>query len=188
MVRKSFGALVALATLAGTVSWVFAQSGSRDYYPEPAPRSQPRQGSGTTTTASEPFEEKFIKYLQQAQYRNWAPLNPSAGDIYDGHSPHGDKVKLYANRAAAVSPDELPSGSILVKENFDSTGTKLMAVTVMYRYKGFAPESGDWHWTKYEANGTVSTMNGMRVSGRVNMCIECHKAAGGDDYVFANDR
>ena len=58
----------------------------------------------------------------------------------------------------------------------------------VYRSKGYAPDSGDWHWTKYEPDGEVSTMKGMRVAGRVNMCIECHKSAGGGDYVFANDR
>ena len=93
-----------------------------------------------------------------------------------------------ANRTAAAGEGKLPVGSILIKENFDSTGTKLMAVTVMYRVERFAPDAGDWHWAKYEADGTVSAMKGMRLTGKVGMCIECHRSAGGGDFVFANDR
>lgn len=48
-------------------------------------------------------------------------------------------------------------------------------------------DDGDWHWTKYAPDGQVSTMQGMRITGRVSMCVECHKSAGGGDYVFAND-
>jgi hypothetical protein len=35
--------------------------------------------------------------------------------------------------------------------------------------------------------GWVAAMKGMRVTGRVSMCVECRKSAAGDDYVFAND-
>jgi len=176
----------------GTVGWVAAQSGSRDDAPPPDRNRtgtngvQSNQGSGQRAAPS--FEEQLWTYLQQTQYRNWAPLPGQTDEAYEGHGPHGDKVKLYVNRPAAGRSVELPNGAVLVKENYDATGTKLMAITVMYRSKGFAPDSGDWHWTKYEPNGEVSTMNGMRVAGRVNMCIECHKSAGGGDYVFANDR
>ena len=135
-----------------------------------------------------PFEDRFWKYLQQAQYRNWAPLPGASGDAYDGRNPHGDKVRLYVNRTAAAGEGKLPVGSILIQEDLDSTGTILMAVTVMHRADGFAPEAGDWSWTKYQADGTVSVMNGKRVTGKVGTCIECHRSAAGDDFVFANDR
>jgi len=174
-----------LAAVLSTVGWVAAQSGTR----RPA-AGTPQQGTtqGSRQRAETPFEERLWAFLQQAQYRNWGPLSGQTGDAYPGHSPHGEMVKLFANRPAAGRPAELPYGSILVKENFDRTGEKLLAITVMYRAKGYAPDDGDWYWAKYDAGGAVSTMKGMRVAGRVNMCVECHKSAGGHDYVFANDR
>lgn len=187
---KSMAGMTLILCAIGLASLAIAQSGTRSYAPprssSPRTESQPTQGSATRV--EQPFEDRFWNYLQQAQYRNWAPLPGVSGDAYDGNSPHGNKVKLYANRTAAAGEGQLPVGSIMIKENFDSTGTQLMAVTVMYRAKGFAPDAGDWHWTKYEANGTVSAMEGMRVTGKVGMCIDCHRSAGGDDFVFANDQ
>jgi hypothetical protein len=172
-----------------------AQSGTRG-------QTQPRGGTQTQGSASRsgtpaqgsaprperPFEERLWGYLAQAQYQNWGPLPGQTNDAYPGNSPHGAKVKLYVNRLAAGRPGEFPYGSMLVKENYDESGNRLMAVTVMYRSKGFAQEAGEWYWAKYEADGRASQMNGRAVAGRVSMCIECHSSAGGDDYVFANDR
>lgn len=186
MVRtsKSIMAATGLIFCAGFAQFVMAQSGTRTM-PQ-TQSSQTTQGSVNQAEAS--FEDRFWSFLKQAQYQNWASLPGVPADGYQGKSPHGERVKLYANRTAAAKQDEFQSGSILVKENYDATGQNLMAVTVMYRYQGFAPNSGDWFWTKYEANGTVSMMNNMRVSGRVGMCIDCHQSAGGGDFVFANDK
>lgn len=125
--------LAALTAVLSTVGWVAAQSGTRSSSRPAA--AAPRQGTGQRVEA--PFEERFWNFLQQAQYRNWAPLPGQTDDAYSGNSPHGDKVKLYANRSAAGRPAELPHGSILVKENYDVTGEQLMAVTAMYRSKGY---------------------------------------------------
>ncbi len=179
--RKLKITLLLLASL-GTVNWVLAQSGSRSYAP-----AQSGSRSVRPQQAELPYEERLWEFLSRAQYRNWAPLPGQTDEAYAGHSPHGEQVKLYANRVAAGRSSELPTGSILIKENFDATGTELMAITVMYRSTGYAPESGDWYWAKYEPSGAVSTMNNMRVGGRVNMCIDCHTSAGGGDFVFAND-
>jgi hypothetical protein len=181
---KIVAAMSAAMLTMGLFPLVRAQSGTRTS-PQ---RAQPPATQPSAPRAEVPFEDRFWHYLQQAQYRHWAPLPGIPGEAYEGHSPHGEKVKLYANRTAAAGGNTFPSGSILVKENFDATGTKLMAVTVMYRSQGYSPESGDWYWTKYEADGSVATMDGMRIAGRVGMCIDCHRSAGGNDFVFANDR
>jgi hypothetical protein len=185
--RTMFIGLAALAAVISTVGWIAAQSGTRPSGRPPTGTPQRGTTQGSDQRSELPFEERFWNFLQQAQYRNWGPLPGQTDDVYPGNSPHGEKVKLYANRPAAGRPAELPHGSILVKENYDSTGEKLMSITVMYRSKGYAPDSGDWYWTKYEPDGKVSTMRGMRITGRVSMCVECHKSAGGGDYVFAND-
>lgn len=187
---KAIALVAVISSAFGLASLALAQSGTRSYPPprSNAPRTETQPAQGSTARAESPFEERFWMYLQQAQYRNWAPLPGVTGDAYHGNSPHGDKVRVYANRVAATGEGKLPIGSILIKENFDASGSRLMAVTVMYRAEGFAPDAGDWHWTKYEADGTVATMNGMRVTGKVGMCTECHRSAAGGDYVFSNDR
>lgn len=198
MLRKQLALAVAMTSLmVGTAGWVWAQSGSRGTSPRPSGGgSGTRSGgvtgspsqSGTSSRADEPFEVRFWNYLKQAQYKNWAPLPGQTDGFYPGNSPHGEKVKLYANRAAAAHADDPPFGSILVKENYDASGKSLMAITVMYRSKGYDPENGDWVWTKFEPDGEVAVMNGMKLTGKIGMCVQCHKSAEGGDFIFANDR
>lgn len=138
--------------------------------------------------ASQTFEEKLWNYLQTAQYRNWAPLPGTSADAFAGQQPHGAMVKVYANRTAAGNPDQLPHGSIIIKENLGPDGKALMAVTLMYRVPNYDAANGDWYWAKYEPDGAVSQMNGMKIAGKVGMCVECHSSAGGNDYSFSNDR
>lgn len=191
------GLILTLGLALGFPNSVFGQSGTRSRASsgqQPAAESErPRAGqSGTRQNADSskkaPYETRLWNWLQQAQYRNWAPPAGVTGEAYAGQSPHGDMVKLYANRTAVATADSLPVGSMIVKENFGPDGTTLMAVTLMYRVEGFDPEHGDWYWAKYEADGQVSRMDGMAVAGKVGMCIDCHSSAAGNDYSFANDR
>ena len=198
MSRRTIPVAVAIMSLmVGTAGWVWAQSGSRpsggmSSGNRPSggggvTRSQSQTRQGSIVRAEEPFEVRFWNYLQQVQYRNWAPLTGQTDDFYPGHSPHGEKVKLYANRAAVAHSEEPPHGSILVKENYDRSGKTLMAITVMYRSKDYDRDNGDWVWTKYEPDGQVSVMKGLALTGKIGMCIQCHKSAEGGDFVFAND-
>jgi len=82
-------------------------------------------------------------------------------------------------------------GSVVIKENYGEDKKTLVAVTVMYRVKGYNADAGDWYWVKYNADGTVANAppdkGGMRLSGRVKGCIDCHSGAGGGDFAFIND-
>jgi hypothetical protein len=181
---------VVLAVSMGTVGWLGAQSGTRGPGPSGSgrvPRGSSGSGQRSTPRAERPFEQQLWEYLQQAQYRNWAPLAGQTAEAYEGSSPHGALVKLYANRRAAASSADFPHGSLLVKENYDATGKRLLAITAMYRSDGYAPAAGDWYWAKFEPSGEVSLMGDTPVAGRVGMCVECHESAAGGDYVFAND-
>lgn len=183
------GVALVLAGVVGGARWgppVFAQSGSRGGM-APQQRSAPRE-QAVPVQREQTFDEKMWSWLQAAQYKNWAPLPGQSADAYPGESPHGDKLRLYVNRTAVGRPNELPIGSMLVKENYAADGQTLMAITVMYRSRGFDPDHGDWYWAKYEPDGRVARMNGMPVSGRVGMCIECHTSAKGGDFAFSNDR
>lgn len=171
---------VAAATfLTGSPQQVAAQSGSR-------------AGSGRRAVDNRPFEAKFWDFLVSAKYVNWAPVPGKTDDLYEGSSPHGAFLKMYLNRTAAGRPKELPNGSIIVKENYGPDGKTLMAITVMYRSKGYNPEAGDWYWIKYNPNGTVAKappeMRSMPLAGKPMGCIKCHgEGAAGKDFAFFND-
>ncbi len=144
------------------------------------------QGSamqGRMRAGQETFESKFWRYLQDSHYRQWAPVAGTTGDAYAGQSPHGAMLKMYLNRLVAGRPDVLPEGSVIVKENFGPDGKQLMAITTMYRPKGYR----GWYWTKYNPDGSVASKDGNRLAGKVQGCIDCHSSAGGDDQVFFND-
>lgn len=196
MTVKSVGpsavAVVALVLAWGGViglgTGVLAQSSSRGAAGgSGAAGGERTQQVQTQSGGQSTFEAKFWNWLQQVQYKNWAPIPGQSADAFDGQMPHGAKVKVYVNRVAAGNPKQLPNGSILVKENYGPDGSTLMAITAMFRSEGYDPQHGDWYWVKYEPNGMVSQMNGMAVAGRVGMCAECHSSAEGNDFAFAND-
>ena len=137
------------------------------------------------------FEQKLWNYLVRAKYRNWAPVPGKSDKMYEGQSPHGAFLKMYLNRTAAGSAAKLPTGSIVIKENYGPNQKSLMAITAMYKTKGYNPKAGDWYWVKFNPDGTVankSTDTGMqRLAGRVDGCISCHEGADGGDFAYFND-
>ncbi|MCG8649954.1 MAG: cytochrome P460 family protein [Pirellulales bacterium] len=135
----------------------------------------------------ETFESKFWRYLNDARYREWAPVSGTSGDAYEGQSPHGAMLKMYLSRKAAGLPNDLPTGSVIVKENYAADGKTLMAVTTMYKARNYDQAGTGWYWTKYNPDGSVATKDGKRLAGKVQGCIECHASAAGGDYAFFND-
>ncbi len=174
-------------------SCVRAQSGSRSYQQRGSgtrPGSSYQQG-GIRRAPVASFEGKFWSWLKQVEYHNWAPGPGKPTGAYPGQSPHGKLVKTYLNRTAAGNSGRLPHGSIIIKENLGPDGKTLMAVTVMYKAKGYNPEGNDWYWVKYNPDGSVARTpaeKGSRpISGKFASCIECHSGADGNDFSFIND-
>ena len=183
-----------------TISAVLYQLGGHS--PAVAGEGQ-RVSSGTAVQpvayqADESFETRFWNWLQESKYKNWAPVPGKSGDAYPGKSPHGAFLKMYLNRTAAGNLSSLPYGSILVKENYGKDRKTLMAVTVMYRTKGYDSKHNDWYWVKYAPDGSVAKvpnmpkfpkkMWGMPIAGRFPSCIMCHDGADGKDFAFVNDK
>ena len=155
------------------------------------------QGSGssraTPSPPRQPTVEEFATTMWQfinrekSPYSKWAslPESPVAGI----ESPHGTPSKVLYNDVAAKDLKQLPPNSILLREEFDADGKKLRGVSVMYRVKGSAPQSGDWYWIEYRADGTLlrtSAKDGNKpLAGQINSCIACHRKAS-SDFVFAS--
>jgi len=129
--------------------------------------------------------EQLWNYMTRVDpYRGWG-FWPGYSGMYPGKSPHGKYLKLYANSIALQAARErkpLPPGSIIVKENYGKDKKTLKAVTPMYKIKGFAPEAGDWFWVKYGTNGKVFK------AGKIKSCIDCHRAAKANGWVFTEPK
>ncbi len=128
-----------------------------------------------------PDGEKLWNYItEKSPYEGWG-FWPGHTEIYPGKSPHGAYLKLYANPVALKAAREgkaLPDGSILVKLNYAKDKETLKAITPMYKVKGYNPEAGDWFWAKYGPKGKVMA------EGKVDGCINCHRAKKAADYIF----
>lgn len=125
--------------------------------------------------------EALWKYItEKSPYTKWE-FWPGHHGIYPGKSPHGAFLKLYANERAIKAAKEgspMQEGAIIVKENYGKDKKTLMAVTPMYKVKGYNPEGGDWYWAKYVAGGKVEA------AGRPKGCINCHRVQKDRDWLF----
>lgn len=120
---------------------------------------------------------------QDKPYEQWE-LWPGTDKLYKGSEPHGVLLTTYVNKPAMEAlkkEQELPEGSIIVKENY-TPDKKLAAVTVMYKKAGYNPEAGDYFWLKYAADGEIEA------EGKASGCINCHRSAQGNDWLFNNDQ
>ena len=139
--------------------------------------------SETQITLPGPNAAALYKYITQLDpYTRWQ-LWPGKGKLYKGTEPHGSLLTTYVNDTAyrsAKGKTAMTDGAIIVKENYTSD-KKLVALTVMYKIKGYNPSSGDWFWAKYTPEGKVDA------SGRVKVCIDCHAAKKDNDYIYSGE-
>ncbi len=125
--------------------------------------------------------QTLIEFITVTQdYRQW-PMFPGKEALYQGQHPHGAYLTTYVSppvlEALQGKTGQLPDGAIIVKENY-SPGKELAAITVMYRRTGYNTEGGDWFWLKYAPDQTILA------EGRVDGCINCHRAVQNNDWVF----
>ncbi|MBI2251671.1 MAG: cytochrome P460 family protein [Armatimonadetes bacterium] len=122
-------------------------------------------------------------YLKKMDYAKKWKMWPGKGAFYKGKEPHGALLTTYVNDSAYMAITEkkgiLPEGAIVAKENY-SPDKKLMAITVMYKLKGYNPQRGDWFWAKYLSNGKIEG------EGKMDMCINCHSMEEYNDYIMTS--
>ena len=127
-----------------------------------------------------PNAEKLNEYIiRDDPYRAW-DLWPGKGKLYKGTEPHGALLTTFVNNTASHSIKKkkgMADGSIMAKENY-TADKKFIALSVMYKIKGYNPEGGDWFWVKYSPDGKVEA------SGKVKGCIDCHSKQKDNDYIF----
>jgi len=120
-------------------------------------------------------------HLKKMDYTKKWMMWPEKTALYKGTEPHGVLLTTYVNRRAyraiMTKKGMLPNGSIVVKENYSPDKT-LMAITVMYKVRGYNPQAGDWFWAKYAPDGKIEA------EGKVEGCISCHGKKKDNDYIF----
>ena len=123
-------------------------------------------------------------------YLTWNSWGEAEVEMYEGESPHGAFLKTYVSSNASRTPDQIPHGSIIVKENYMADRT-LGPLTIMWRLHGYDPDNFDWFWAKYLPDGALDkNPKGIKLAGRVAKgmdvgCISCHDQTD-QDLVFTN--
>jgi Cytochrome P460 len=180
--RVLMAAVIVVPLLAiGIVTVVFAQ-GSGSSRATPTPPKQPTVDEFATSLW------QFIN-REKAPYLKWP--STAAASVDEIESPHGASGKTYFNDVAAAGWKQPPQGALLVRENLAADGKKVQSVSVMYRVKGTAPNTNDWYWLEFQPNGkiakTTAEEGNKPIAGQVASCIECHRKATGNDFVFSNE-
>lgn len=121
------------------------------------------------------------QHVERANYQKSWKFWPGKDALYKGQEPHGMLLTTYVNPVALDAlkskAAKMPTGSIIVKENY-MPNKQLGAVTVMYKAPtGYNPEHSDWFWMKRLPDGKVEA------SGKVADCQSCH-AASQRDYLL----
>ena len=122
-------------------------------------------------------------YLIKVDYAKTWKIWPGTHALYPGKSPHGAFLTTYVNEPAceAIEKKEgsMPDGAIICKQNFDKE-KKYVALTVMYKVKGYDPMEGDYFWAKYSPDGRIDG------EGKISSCINCHSHQRENDFVFTS--
>jgi len=160
MSKRSIFLIGALALAAGSISLGLAAGGAA-------------QGPGPDAAA-------LWKYISRVPpYHQWGYF-PDHKGMQPGRAPHGPLHKVFVNKVGlSAKKPPYAHGAIVVKDNYNKA-KKLVAITVMYKVKGFNPSAGDWYWVMYRPGGMVGR------AGKVAGCIKCHAAVKNQDWVFVH--
>ena len=158
-----------------------------------------------TVNAAAPFggeeDVNFAKNLWKTMvYEGYAGAGGLMSRPYTGQHPHGAILDTIEGKIVLNGKPH----QIIVKRNYGGEGVSianvandpakyLKAVTVMLKRPGYDPETKDWFWAKFKADGSLDTNPaGMMLAGKIAKgkpkgCIACHTAAPGDDMMFLHD-
>ena len=106
-------------------------------------------------------------------------------ESYPGKSPHGKFLKLYPNAPvlkAAREGKTMPEVAIIVKEDYGEDKKTPMAITPMYKVKGYNPEAGDCFWGQYDPKGKALK------EGNVKGCFDCHRTQEAKGWLFSEPK
>jgi len=114
---------------------------------------------------------------------------------YIGQHPHGaildtiaGKIVIDGTLRNIIAKRNYHGETISIDKVASDPAKYLQAITVMLERPGYDPETGDWFWAKYRADGSLDTNpEGIMLAGKVADCIACHTTAPGGDMIFLRD-
>ena len=132
------------------------------------------------TAAGISGERLWQRITEDSDYTGYGEWSGHDG-MRPGQSPHGFWHKVFVNRdlydAVPLDPPLAPYGTIIVKENYDST-KKLDKLTIMAKVKDYSPETNDWFWAAINSEGKVLA------EGSPGGCLSCHVGMESNDYII----
>lgn len=103
-----------------------------------------------------------------------------------GSSPHGTQQTWYSTNVQGLVSGgtfTVPVGTVAIKEfDMDSNGTVDGYAVMVKKEAGYDSTNNDWY---YEMRGADGSPLATPAPGKVQMCIDCHKAASKTDYLAA---
>lgn len=110
-----------------------------------------------------------------------------AGPV-QGDSPHG-RVQIWYSRNAEslleLTTFTAPVGTVAIKSSVDADGVVQNYTVMIKEEAGFDAEHGDWRYEMRTPAGEIANDpdSGMPMSGAITMCIDCHQASAGTDFL-----
>jgi hypothetical protein len=137
--------------------------------------------------------QEIDAWLAAGHFRTWAcEKTPSSGIGHNLNTICSNEILVRARASAA----EYPVDSASVKEMYDASGTKVIAVS-MSRHTRIGNSGDAWFWFQraFPGSGIAADENGLVAnswgdSPRAAPCSGCHRAAGidanhsGHDFVY----
>jgi hypothetical protein len=122
-------------------------------------------------------------YLKKVDYAKTWKIWPGTHALHPGQSPHGAFLTTYvserAYEAIEKKTETMPDGTIICKQNFDKD-KKYVALTVMYKVKGYNPPEGDYFWAEYSPDGKIIA------EGKISGCMNCHGKQRANNFIFSS--
>lgn len=80
---------------------------------------------------------------------------------------------------------ELQVGTVAIKSSVDADGVVQNYTVMIKEDAGFDAEHGDWRYEMRTPAGEIANDpdSGTPMSGAITMCIDCHQAAAGTDFL-----
>ncbi|MBK8172870.1 MAG: hypothetical protein IPK60_21400 [Sandaracinaceae bacterium] len=106
-----------------------------------------------------------------------------------GTSPHGEVQIWYSTNIESVLGDATITvlrGTVSIKTSNGDGVAGVDALAVMIKQApGYDPDNGDWLYEMRTPDGVVMNdpESGMPMSGRIPMCIQCHRGYQETDYL-----
>jgi hypothetical protein len=166
---------------------------------DPCPPSSPLPTLDACLADSCACAQQLTCYLGQQDLEAWPVFPQSAPAHLNTGATHGRFVTTRVNPPALTAaeqqiadrslPADLPSGSLLVKQNYLPDPDDLtkpdpgsVFLTVMYKLDGYCPDGsrqangdcagGDWFWS-------LERFGGFQFTGKPSFCLDCHGAVAG---------